>query len=231
MTCYNSNNYCFAMLISRKRVPSHPFLLNGMLLEQVETFKYLGVLLSSDLSWYSHISSICTKVKKLLYRRFSNNVQSERLLEMYKLLVRPHLEYVAPVWDLRLLGDIKSLENVQKLGVKMCLNNWNSGYQDLCDISQLPILLRTGDYNSTLHKIVHRLFYFPSDVFISQPSRYNSDVSLLCQPFARTNALHLFRAPSQFGITYLMMHFSHILLTPLSLTLHLFSCNLGTYLN
>ena len=56
------------------------FLLNGIQLEQVETFKYLGVLLSSDLSCSAHIDSICTKARKvigLLYRRFYGNVDNQ----------------------------------------------------------------------------------------------------------------------------------------------------------
>ena len=101
---------CKTMLLSRKRNLSHPpqLLLNEAPLEQVEAFKYLGVLISSDLSWSRHIDSICTKGKRLiglLYRRFSTNVSSERLIEMYKYLVRPHLEYAAPVWDPHLLKD------------------------------------------------------------------------------------------------------------------------------
>ena len=43
---------CKSMTISHKRNSVYPaqFLLNGIPLEQVETFNYLGVLLSSDLS-------------------------------------------------------------------------------------------------------------------------------------------------------------------------------------
>ena len=95
---------CKTMLLSRKRNLSHPpqLLLNEAPLEQVEAFKYLGVLISSDLSWSRHIDSICAKGKRLiglLYRRFSTiaNVSSERLIEMYKYLVCPHLEYAARV--------------------------------------------------------------------------------------------------------------------------------------
>ena len=48
---------CKTMLISRKRNLRYPpqFLLNKVPLEQVEAFKYLGVLISSDLSWSMHI--------------------------------------------------------------------------------------------------------------------------------------------------------------------------------
>ena len=99
---------CKTMLLSRKQNLSQPpqFLLNETTLEQVEAFKYLGVLISSDVSWSAHIDSICAKGKKLiglLYRRFSSNIYSERLQEIYKSLVRPQLEYAVPVWDPHLL--------------------------------------------------------------------------------------------------------------------------------
>jgi len=59
---------CKSMLISRKRNPlQRPVLsLCGEVLEQVECFKYLGVLLTSDLTWSKHTESIYAKAKKLL---------------------------------------------------------------------------------------------------------------------------------------------------------------------
>ena len=196
------------MLLPRKQNLSQPpqFLLNETPLEQVEVFKYLGVLISSDLSWSAHIDSICAKGKKLiglLYRRFSSNVHSERLLEMYKSLVRPHFEYAAPVWDPHLLKDIKSVENVQKYGLKMCLKKWDLGYQELLDLAQLPTLENRRIYLKlcTLFKITHGLFPFTSDVFAPHPNRrHYNDLPLLCQPFARTNSFQSSFVPSTIAI-------------------------------
>ena len=199
---------CKSMMVSRKKNPTQflPFNLNGSLLEHVDTFKYLGILLSSDLSWSAHVSSICAKAKKivgLLYRRFSTNVDSQSLLEMYKMLVRPHMEYAAPVWDPHLLKDITKVENVQKFALKMCLKNWDSNYQDLLDLAQMPTLQNRRLYLKlcTLHKIIHGFFYFPPGVFIPQPSRHCSHtLPLLHQPLAHTNAYQGSFVPSTISV-------------------------------
>ena len=109
---------CKFMLVSRRRnntTPSPPMCLNGSPLESVPTFKYLGVLLSSDLTWSKHVQSICSRARQLiglLYRRYYQYSDCNTLLQLYLSLVRPHTEYAAPVWDPHLLSDINSLENL-----------------------------------------------------------------------------------------------------------------------
>ena len=52
---------CSYMMLSRKRFPTtplHPLMLNGLHLNKVECFKYLGVLLSSNRSWTPHINYV-----------------------------------------------------------------------------------------------------------------------------------------------------------------------------
>lgn len=62
---------CKFMKVSRKRTTSS---LNGCILEEVPTFKYLSILISSDLSWCQHIQSACTKagniIGLLIYRHY-----------------------------------------------------------------------------------------------------------------------------------------------------------------
>ena len=68
---------CKYMIVSRKSgaplLPEFMLMLNGQVLDQVDMYKYLGILLSKDLSWSPHIDAVCTKARKilgLLYRRF-----------------------------------------------------------------------------------------------------------------------------------------------------------------
>ena len=58
---------CKYMLISRKRQPlvsSDLFTINNLKIEKVEHFKYLGVWLSSNLTWNKHIEEICKSASK-----------------------------------------------------------------------------------------------------------------------------------------------------------------------
>ena len=199
---------CKTMVISRKRnsvKPHAQFTLNSSPLEQVETFKYLGILLSSDLSWSSHIDFICTKARKLiglLYRRFYGNVDNHSLLELYSVLVRPHLEYAAPIWDPHFIKDTNKLESVQRFALKMCLKRWDLGYQDLLDLSQLPTLENRRLYLKlcTLYKIIHGYFYFPSNVFVLQVNRHSCSLPLIHQLRAHTNAFQSSFVPSSVSV-------------------------------
>ena len=112
------------MLISRKRRSRQQLSLSlgGNALEQVHTFKYLGVLISSSLSWSPHIDAVCTKARQLLgllYRRFYGLIDTKGMIELYRALIRPHLEYAVPVWAPHLAKDIDKLEKVQKFGLTL----------------------------------------------------------------------------------------------------------------
>jgi hypothetical protein len=41
-------------------------MLNSQVFEQVDVYKYLGFLLSKDMSWSPHIGTVCTKARKIL---------------------------------------------------------------------------------------------------------------------------------------------------------------------
>ena len=132
------------MLISRNRnrMNNPPAItINGQMLETVSRSKYLGLLLTSDLSWSKHIEGICTKTKKILgliYRRFYQHANQETLLQLYISIVRPHMEYAAQVWDPHLKKDQDLLESTQKFACKMITKHWDKGYNELLYMTNLP---------------------------------------------------------------------------------------------
>ena len=105
-----------------------PLYLNGSPLEQVSSFKYLGVLISSNLSWSPHILSICRKSRQLigiLYRLFYRHSSPSSLFKLYSALVRPHLEYCSSVWNPSSSATISKLENIQFFALKLCAKKFN----------------------------------------------------------------------------------------------------------
>uniref|UniRef100_A0A0K8RHV8 Putative outcast ele5 orf2-h 1e-60-j 4 n=1 Tax=Ixodes ricinus TaxID=34613 RepID=A0A0K8RHV8_IXORI len=90
---------CKTMRISRKAALSPNYFLSNNLLENVSTYKYLGVHISSDLTWKTHTEYIANNSNRMLgylRRNFSLAPSSLKLL-LYKTLVRPKLEYACSV--------------------------------------------------------------------------------------------------------------------------------------
>lgn len=70
-----------------------------MLIEEVQVFKYLGVLISNDLKWNTHIKFIISKVNSLLglIKHSLRSASNEIKLHAYKTICRPTLEYACAV--------------------------------------------------------------------------------------------------------------------------------------
>ena len=190
---------CKCMIISRKRdppKPETPLVLSGSILAQVDTFKYLGVLLNNKLSWSPHVEAVCSKARKvlgLLYRRFYADCNPSTILQLYTALVRPHMEYACSVWAPYTARDIGALESVQKFACRMATHNWTSNYQELLSLTDLPTLERRRMELQLNHlfKIVYNLCYFPEGlVTVRECPRYNTRTThslTLHQPFAHTS--------------------------------------------
>ena len=135
---------CKYMLISRRKQPvqpTSPIMIKESHMERVHSYRYLGVWLTSTLSWSLHVAETCKKARRqlgFLYRKFYRNANNSTLLQLYLAYVRPHLEYAAAVWDPHQQGHINSLERVQKLALKMCTKDWNTDYNSLMETCNVP---------------------------------------------------------------------------------------------
>ena len=82
---------------SKKRCPPNhpPIFFNDVPVKNVPEQKHLGILLDSKLSFANHIKAIISKSRqgKGVLQLFSKCLPRHTLCEMYKLYVRPHLDY------------------------------------------------------------------------------------------------------------------------------------------
>ena len=190
------------MIITRKPSPFlsslPPLFLNNNRLECVSSYKYLGVLLCSNLSWSPHIKSVCSKSRKVLgtiFRHFYQFSSPKTLLCLYRALVLPHLSYCSSVWSPPVSsGDSRSLEKVQFFALKLCSKNWSSNYSYLLKSTNLPTLSsrRTQAKLILTFKFLNDLHYFPPSIFsfVNPSSRLSRhfDPLNISVPFSRSSA-------------------------------------------
>ena len=93
---------CHLLKITRQREPLQTqYSIDDSQLEEVQHHPYLGVELTSDLTWKSHITIISARANRILnlLRRHLYGCSQEVKSRTFTTLVRPHLEYSSTVWD------------------------------------------------------------------------------------------------------------------------------------
>ena len=101
-------NKCVTLRCDRSSQPSSfTYFLDSVPLSCVTKHTYLGVLLTSSMSFSPHINNIVAKASKMLnfIRRNLSKCTKDVKSTAYLSLVRPILEYSSPVWDPYLLAD------------------------------------------------------------------------------------------------------------------------------
>lgn len=181
------------MVISRKRQPpSISLFLGDSAIEQVDSYKLLGLTITEDLSWSRHISNTSCKASRLvgfLYRNF-RGASSSSLTYLYKALVRPVLDYCGPVWDPHHRCDIDKLEKVQVFAARLATGRWTGRPDELRATLGLPLLSARRSYQKLClcRRILTGGSIIPGSVFTPHPSssvRHANSVPL-SRPYVRT---------------------------------------------
>ena len=145
--------------------------------------------ISSDLSWSEHIKQVCVKAKTmidLLYWNFYHHIQGPRLLQLYKSLVRPHLEFAAVIWSPHLQSDKLLLEGVQKFALRMVTRGWHLSYPNLLYETGVMSLQCRREVARLCHlyKILNSLCYSNLCVFPSTQVTYTTHILSLSSHYS-----------------------------------------------
>ena len=116
--------------------------INGEEVERVTTFKLLGVVFSSDLSWDSHVAFVLSKTAKRMYcirLLVRARVRQSDIVQVYCSIIRSVLEYACPVWHPGLTKtQSDDLERVQRRCLKLIYPS--NSYNEALSISGLERL-------------------------------------------------------------------------------------------
>ena len=138
---------CHSMRVTRLHPSNHTqfsYTLHQQILEQVQSAKYLGLTITDSLDWGQHISEItCKATKTLGFLRRNLALAPRHTKEVaYKTLVRPQLEYAAPIWHPYNETQTAKVEKVQKTAARWtCRRRRNSSsVGDMLDKLEWPSL-------------------------------------------------------------------------------------------
>jgi len=118
---------------SRARLPPLTLMINGHIFSPCTSVKYLGVTLSNNLTWGTHIDNVCNSTKQQIgcIHRQLRYAPPQLRRKIYITTTLPKLECCSAVWDPHHVKRRQQLENVQKFAGRVITNNWTSGYESL----------------------------------------------------------------------------------------------------
>ena len=92
---------CKVVHVKHNDNPHHDYFLDGLKLKESDQERDLGVLTSDTLLWNDQIKSCIAKANKMISWIVRNLVLREKnvMLSVYKMLIRPHLEYCVQLWN------------------------------------------------------------------------------------------------------------------------------------
>ena len=135
--------------------------LHKQTLENVQSAKYLGITTTDNMDWGQHVSKISSKATKTLGCLCRNLAFSPRSNKevAYKTLVRPKLEYAAPIWSTLSKLQINQIEKVQRTAARWTCRRWRntSSVDEMLDELEWPSLQARRDQSSLSLLLFHKI--------------------------------------------------------------------------
>ena len=130
-----------SMSIGNKATP-RKYHMDGHPLSNSDCEKDLGIYIDQDLTFSKHISMAVNKANRVMAitRRTFDYIDKDMFIQIYKGLIRPHLEYATSVWSPHLINHIEEIENVQRRATKQIPGLSSLSYPDRLRKLKLPTL-------------------------------------------------------------------------------------------
>ena len=164
---------CKVMHVPYNNNPMRDYVFNDVILESMKAEKDLGVLTSYDLTWTQQIKKCIRKANSMIAWVTRNLIVRDLnvMRNVYKTIVRPHLEYCAQLWSPPAVHGnwsiIIELENVQRRFTRLIDGIGTLPYSERLEALQITTLAERrirGDLIETF-KMLNGLVEYGQDIF------------------------------------------------------------------
>ena len=161
---------CKHMHVGKQTETIHKYSLNNKELETIEEEKDIGVTVDNKLTFESHLNLKVNKATRIfaMLRRTFKYIDAKALTNLYKTLVRTHLDYASSAWAPYKVKHIEKLESVLRKATKQMPGMKELSYSERLKKLKLPTLsyrrlrgdliemykLTNGIYDGDSNKIV-----------------------------------------------------------------------------
>lgn len=178
--------------------PQLEYYLKDKKIERVQEARDLGVIVSKNLKWESHILTYVKKantISYLIHKSFKHTTADVRL-KLFIMYVRPILEFTAVIWCPHFKKDIHIIESVQRRATKRLFNENTISYPERLERLNLPSLesrRKRGDLIET-YKWVHNHYDIEDQLFkfTQNPQLRGHPLKLSINRFNSEVAKHFF---------------------------------------
>ena len=156
------------------------------LIDRVENFYFLGIILNQNLNWNSHLDKISTKISRCIgaLYRLKNIIPIHILSILYNSTILPHLSYSILAWGTK----TEHIFKLQKRAVRIISNSGYISHTEL--ISKSLNFLKVID----LYKL-HVLKFYYNYCHNNLPSYFRSFV------FAKISQIHSYNTRNKENFT------------------------------
>ena len=120
---------CEVLRVTNKKKPlMSTYTIHGVPLATVNDAKYLGLNISANLSWTTHIDSVAKKANNIhaFPRRNISTCPKNIKEQCYRTMVRPIMEYSCAIWDPLTQKDTNKIEMVQRRAARFVCGDYKT---------------------------------------------------------------------------------------------------------